>query len=427
MDALIEMMSRYIHNTWMVLLELAPWLLFGCLIAGLLHVLIPPGAIKRQLGRPGLGAILKAALAGVPMPLCSCGVIPAAIGLRKDGASRGASVSFLVATPQTAIDSTFVSYSFLGWPFALFKLVSSFLTGLLAGLLADRFGGPAETGPAPEQSAAADTTEAHPYPTPGSKITGVWTYGIEELLYMIWGWVVVGVLVSAALTTFVPTNFFSDTPYASGFTGLLIALVISLPMYACSTASVPIAAGLVHAGLPAGAALVYLVAGPATNVATVGAIYRVFGARVIGIYLSVIIISSLLFGYLFGFLLDVTVLRIHDPVGHEHVSWWAAASAVAICALFARFIWRDFGRRWWAGTPAGDEAGLERLTLAVEGMSCKGCVNKVQQALQQRPNIRQADASLEAGRVQIAGTDLDEHAVREIIMAAGYDPGRRLD
>ncbi len=350
MMQLYEIGTLFLWNVWGVLLELAPWLIFGCLVAGVLHVLIPPGLVRRQLGRPGFGGIFKAALAGVPMPLCSCGVIPAGIGLRKEGASRGASVSFLVATPQTAVDSTFVSYSFLGAPFAIFKLLSSFVTGILAGLLAQRFGGPEEEAPAPE----AESVPAEPAATVapvqrswGQRLIDVWQYGIHVLLYMIWGWVVVGVLVSAALTTFVPENFFGDTGFGSGFTGLLVALGISLPMYACSTASVPIAAGLVHAGLPPGAALVYLVAGPATNVATIGAIYRVFGGRVITIYLGVIIGSSLLFGTLFDALVDMDAMRIHDHESHEHATVWAIAAAVLTVVLLIRFAWRDYGAPRW--------------------------------------------------------------------------------
>lgn len=337
-------LTAYLSNLWSVLLELSLWLLLGCLVAGILHVFIPPGAIKRQLGRPGFGGIFKAALAGVPMPLCSCGVIPAGIGLYKDGASRGASVSFLVATPQTAVDSTFVSYSFLGLPFAIFKLLSSFLTGLLAGLLADRFGGKPEESAAPAPVSASTNTK--PYPSLSARLFGIWHFGVDVLLRMIWGWVVLGVVVSAALTTFIPQDYFGDLPLTSGFTGLVMALLISLPMYACSTASVPIAAGLVHAGLPAGAALVYLVAGPATNVATIGAIYRVFGGRVIAIYLTVIIVSSLLFGHLFGFLIDMTAMRIHDHTAHDHANPLAIAAAILVLLLFARFAWRAARARW---------------------------------------------------------------------------------
>ncbi len=412
-------LATYIEQLWAVSLELAPWLLLGCLVAGLLHVLIPEGAIRRQLGRPGFGGIFKAALAGVPMPLCSCGVIPAALGLRKEGASRGASVSFLVATPQTAVDSTFVSYSFMGAPFALFKLLSSFLTGLFAGTLAQRFGGPAETISAPVAQEQEPSSNGARYPSLGAKVRGVWMYGIEDLLYMIWGWVVLGVVVSAALTTFVPANFFADLPLASGFTGLLLALVISLPMYACSTASVPIAAGLVHAGLPAGAALVYLVAGPATNVATVGAIFRVFGGKVIAIYLGVIVASSLLFGYLFDFLVDMDAMRIHDHAHHDHAHGWAAVAAVCMALLFLRFAYRDI-RMKWARWQMRNHAATNRMSLRVQGMTCNGCARKVQAALQAIPEVVRAEVQFDAKQAWVTGDKLDKAALLEAVRAAGY-------
>lgn len=341
LENVTQLLTEYVWNIWAVLLELAPWLLLGCLVAGILHVWIPPGTIRRQLGKTGFGGIFKAALAGVPMPLCSCGVIPAGIGLYKEGASRGASVSFLVATPQTAVDTTFVSYSFLGWPFALFKLVSSFVTGLLAGVITQFWGGPETSPPPAPEPETPDSPESQPDPSWSAKLAGIWDFGINSLLGMIWGWVILGVVVSAALTTFIPPDFFGDSVYTSGFPGLVVALLISLPMYACSTASVPIAAGLVHAGLPPGAALVYLVAGPATNVATIGAIFRVFGGRVIAIYLAVIIVGALLFGYFFDFLVDMTAMRIHDHAHHEHGgSLLASLSAVFLLILLARFAWQ---------------------------------------------------------------------------------------
>jgi uncharacterized protein len=347
------MIATYIENLWLILMELAPWLLLGTLVAGMLHIWIPPALIKRHLGQRGIGGVLKAALAGVPMPLCSCGVIPAGIGLHQQGASRGASVSFLVATPQTAVDSTLVSYSFFGWPFALFKLVSSFLTGILAGWMADRVDHqpPADPTPAPAPNTNpaadhdADAAWRAQYSTWPARLRGIWTFGIDRLLRMVYGWVVLGVIVSAGLTTFIPQDYFSSLPYASGFPGLLIALLISLPMYACSTASIPIAAGLVHAGLPPGAALVYLVAGPATNVATIGAIYRVFGGRIIAVYLGVIITSSLLFGALFNAVVSHDALRLHSHAGHDHSSPVAALSAVALLILFAGFALRDLRQR----------------------------------------------------------------------------------
>ena len=127
-------MMNFIHQAWQIVLELAPWLLLGLLLAGILHVLLPVGFVKRHLGSPGFASVLKAVAVGVPLPLCSCGVIPAALGLKKEGASNGAAVGFLISTPQTGVDSILVSATFLGWPFAIFKVISALLSGLMGGL-----------------------------------------------------------------------------------------------------------------------------------------------------------------------------------------------------------------------------------------------------------------------------------------------------
>ncbi len=128
-------MTVFLLNLWQVFLDLSPSLLLGLLLAGMLHVYLPKGLIHRGMSRPNLTSALRASLVGVPMPLCSCGVVPAALALKNEGASKGATTSFLISTPQTGVDSLLVSASFLGWPFALFKLAAAFLTGLIGGSL----------------------------------------------------------------------------------------------------------------------------------------------------------------------------------------------------------------------------------------------------------------------------------------------------
>lgn len=256
-----------------VFMELAPWLLLAAVVAGLLHVLIPPNWFRRHLtGRSG---VFKAVLAGVPMPLCSCGVIPVGLGLKKEGASDGAVVGFLISTPQTGVDSILVAASLLGMPFALFKVAASMITGLIRGWLAN----------------ATEESEQKPARLPdvsAAKEIGRLRAFIEHsltLIRSIWAWIVVGVLVSALITSLVPEDSLANLAGFGGLPAMLITLLISLPLYVCATASVPIAAALVISGLPPGAALVFLMAGPATNVATIGAVYRTLGKRSLGIYL----------------------------------------------------------------------------------------------------------------------------------------------
>ncbi len=341
-----EAARQFFHEAWAVAGALAPWLFLGLGIAGLLHVLLPPDFIRRHLGRPGWGGVVKAAAFGVPLPLCSCGVVPAAMGLKRDGASDGASVAFLISTPQTGVDSVTVSAAFLGWPFAMFKVVAALVTGVFGGLLTDAVHkGLPGAQPAPADSRAASGGGVK------DRLREFWHFTAGELLGGIWRWLLAGVLVSALVGVLFPKDALANAAWAHGFTGMLVMLLIALPMYVCATASVPIAAALVHAGLPPGAALVFLMAGPASNAATIGAVWRTFGPRVTAVYLGVIAVASLGLGQAFNFL----VVKIpaapaaagpcceNGGMAAGHV--WAALLAAAFLAYAVRDVRRALGPR----------------------------------------------------------------------------------
>ncbi len=318
-------MRAYLEANWEILLELAPWLLLGTVIAAVLHVVLPRDLIRKQLR--GYGGVGKAVLFGVPMPLCSCGVIPAGLGLKKDGASDGASVGFLISTPQTGVDSILVSASFLGWPFALFKVASAAVTGLVGGWWAEAIGGEEEA----EPEAVLDDR-------PGTRrgaAAEMLEHGLD-ILRSIWRWLVGGVLISAAIDVFVPDSALAGLGSIGALGAGLAALAVSLPLYVCATASVPIAASLVGAGMPAGAALVFLMAGPATNVATIGAIAKTLGRRMLVVYLATIVVGSLALSLVFDWVIGDEAARA--ALSHEHAAaWWAVASAVLLLALLAWF------------------------------------------------------------------------------------------
>lgn len=394
-------MLTAILNIW---LELSPWLLLGAFAAGLLHVLVPAAWMQKHLsGRMG---VLKAVLIGIPLPLCSCGVIPVGLGLRKSGASHGAAVGFLISTPQTGVDSILVSASFLGWPFAFLKVVVALFTGLLGGWIADL--------PAHAQAASASSE-----PLPQIQPTNRWKELLQHssmLIQSIWGWLVIGVLVSAAISWLVPEQSLAGIPALNGFSALLITLLISLPLYICATASVPIAAALVAGGLPPGAALVFLMAGPATNVATLGAVYRALGGRSLLVYLLTIVSGSLLAGLAFNQLLVINVSHLH---AHEHLTgWWRIASAIVLAALIARFAADDavhWFRKWSPATAAVGPA----LTVRVAGMTCNGCAAKLEKALQATSTVQSARVSFQEGKAVVQGAaSLDE--VRATVASAGF-------
>lgn len=419
-------MTGFVQATWSVLAELAPWLLFGALLAALLHVLLPRNLIRRQLS--GYGGAVKAVVLGVPLPLCSCGVIPAGIGLKRTGASNGSAMGFLISTPQTGVDSILVSATFLGWPFALFKVAAAAVTGIAGGWWVEAMkddGAPVEDEDPPEDAGSESSSRRRIGGAILPKISEMVDHG-GELLQSIWRWVAVGILVSAAIEVLLPQQAWLDLAALGTFGAAAAALVISLPLYVCATASVPIAAALVANGLPLGAALVFLMAGPATNVATVGAVYRGFGRKVTAVYLTIVIVGSLGFAVLFETLIGGTAPRAGHA--HEHgVAWWATASAILLVLMFGWFGLREFRRwrrnaradRWSTGQVAAGEPGDRAVEIAVTGMTCGNCADAVESALLAAPGVQAARVDLTGGTATVWG-GAAASTLREAVQDAGF-------
>ncbi len=416
-------MLGLLQATWSVLAELAPWLLFGALLAALLHVLLPRNLIRRQLS--GYGGAIKAVVLGVPLPLCSCGVIPAGIGLKRTGASNGSAMGFLISTPQTGVDSILVSATFLGWPFALFKVAAAAVTGVAGGWWVEALkddGAPVEAAAPAEQVGVESSSGNRIGATFLAKVSEMVGHG-AELLQSIWRWVAVGILVSAAIEVLLPQQAWLDLAALGTFGAAAAALVISLPLYVCATASVPIAAALVANGLPLGAALVFLMAGPATNVATVGAVYRAFGRKVVAVYLTTVIVGSLGFAVLFETLVGGGALRLGPA--HEHgASWWAATSAILLVLMFGWFGLQEF-RRWRRQAAmakrANEASGSAGATveIAVGGMTCGNCAQAVETALLAEPGVRMAHVDLDRARATVRGA-APLSALKAAVQGAGF-------
>lgn len=328
---------------WRTTLELSPWLLVGTALAGGTYAFLPRSFTRRLLG--GRGAVWKSVLVGAPLPLCSCAVIPVALGLKRQGASDGAAVAFLIATPQTGADSVLVTAGMLGWPLALFKVATAIVTGLAGGWLTDAV--------TPRRM----TLPIIDAPTPAGQPSGLAARlgeGLrhaDALVRSIWVWLVVGVVVSAAITTWVPADWLGGLGAYGGAAAMAAALAVSLPLYVCATASVPIAASLVAAGLPVGGAIVFLMAGPATNAATLGAVYRGFGWRALAAYLGTIVVGSIAAGLLYEAFFPGLEVGAAATQPHEHgAAWWELASALVLAAWVAWCAARDLGARLRGGS-----------------------------------------------------------------------------
>ncbi len=362
--------AEFGRSVWWTLREMSPFLLFGFLVAGLLSVFVKPENVERHLGGRGFLQVFKAAIFGVPLPLCSCGVIPVAASLRRHGASAGATTSFLISTPQTGVDSVMVTFSLLGPVFAVFRPMVAFLSGILGGVLVNVFG--YEKGAAPDEHPACTAECCGGAGNHGSGLMRAVRYGFVTLPRDIHKALIVGILIAGVISAAVPDDFFAGI-LGGGILSMLVMMAVGIPVYVCATASVPIAAALVMKGISPGAALVFLMTGPATNAATISTVWKIMGKRIAGIYLAAVAASALAA----GLILDA-VFRGSGSHSMAHPHWMLPGSVNTIGAFaLLAVLGYAFIRPPKVGTVA--EAGeAERMVrISIEGMTCNQGANAV--------------------------------------------------
>ncbi|MGD0896837.1 MAG: SO_0444 family Cu/Zn efflux transporter [Thermoguttaceae bacterium] len=331
-----ELLLNILSQSWLVLGEMAPYLLFGFAMAGGLSVLISPEWTERHLGGRGLRPVLEAALWGIPLPLCSCSVIPVAASMRRHGASRAATTAFLLSTPQTGVDSIAASYAMLGPVFAAFRPVAALVSGILGGILVLLFGEDRRTDPGGEPEPAACTEACCTGDRTGGLLWRAVRYGFVTLPRDLAAPLAVGVLLAGAVAAVV-NLYHVQTSFGGGLASILILMAVGIPLYVCATASVPIAAGLICLGASPGAALAFLIAGAATNFSTLPTIWKVLGRRTTILYLLTVALSAVLC----GLLLDLVMRLVGSwmpqlgAAGHTmgEGGWWSSVWAVALLAV----------------------------------------------------------------------------------------------
>lgn len=324
----------FVENFVTLFTESAPFLLLGMLIAGMIHQLIPAKWIEKVLGEKG--SVFSAAIIGAPLPLCSCSVIPVAMGIRRSGASKASTASFLVATPETGVDSIGITYALMGPIMAIARPVAAIFSAITAGLLIQWFGRPEQISlPATEQKNTGSCCghKAVVEPSWFERSQSVFIFGFGQLLRDFMLWLLIGLLFAAAVITFVPEGTLAQ--YGQGVLAMLVIVLISIPMYVCATASTPIAVGLLLSGITPGAALVFMLTGPATNIATLMVIKKELGSRELVLYLVSIIVSALGAGFALDYLFDIFnwQLRLVHGEHSEMVGAIYQISAVVLAGL----------------------------------------------------------------------------------------------
>ncbi|MEA2063790.1 MAG: SO_0444 family Cu/Zn efflux transporter [Gemmatimonadota bacterium] len=330
--------AEFITGSWYVLGLMAPYLLFGFLLAGVLSVCISPEWVERHLGGSGLAPVLKASVFGVPLPLCSCGVIPVSASIRRHGASRAATTAFLLSTPQTGVDSIAVTYALLGPVFAVFRPLAALVTGLVGGVLVKMFGSSDGTNGAQEPKPACCTEACCSSEGKGGTFARALRYGFVTLPHDIGLALLVGVFIAGAMSVLIPEKALAAY-IGGGMVSILLIMAAGVPVYVCATASVPIAAGFMHLGASPGAALAFLIAGPATNAATIATVWKILGRRTAVLYLVTVAASALGCGILLDLLIPLAESALPQLAGHAHSlsqgGWLYHAAAVVLLAVLA--------------------------------------------------------------------------------------------
>ncbi|HOZ47952.1 MAG TPA: SO_0444 family Cu/Zn efflux transporter [Candidatus Hydrogenedentes bacterium] len=410
---MVGFLSDVLEGSWAVLTEMAPYLLFGFLVAGALSVLLSPEKIERYLGGQGLGPVIKASLFGVPLPLCSCGVIPVGASLRRHGASRGATTAFLLSTPQTGVDSILVTYSLLGPVYAVFRPIAAFVTGLIGGaavnLLDEREG---------ERQASPACTEACCTGGHGGRLVTALRYGFTTLPRDIGKALLFGLLAAGIISALVPNDYFASV-LGSGLVAMVAMMLLGIPIYVCATASVPIAAALIAKGVSPGAALVFLMTGPATNAATIAVVWRTLGRRTAAIYLATVAVCALAAGLLLDAVYGAYAATVPTsaPAMLPH-----AVNVAAAVALLTMLAWALLGpdASHKEGHEMADPKGEDK-TILVKGMTCSHCAQAVRQALTACHGVSSADIRLSEGKAVVHGIDLRLSDLLDAVRSAGYE------
>jgi len=425
--------SKYLMPFLYLLEEMAPFLILGFFIAGLLHTFVPKTFYRRWLGKDDLRSVLMAILLGIPLPLCSCGVIPTAVSMRKEGVSRSAITAFLIATPQTGVDSIAATWSILGLPFAILRPIAALLTALgggiasLIGLRND-----------PDTMAAQNTAgEEAPKERKSfwKRISEALQYGFGTMLGDIGGRLVIGLIVAGIITIVVPDEFFAA--YAGNrIINMLVLLAIAVPMYICATGSIPIAAALILKGVSPGAALVFLMAGPAVNFATVLVLGKQIGRKTTAIYVSSVVIGALLIGLIVDYCLPAEwftgrISKAYDSCcGGGHTDALHIISAIVLAALLVKCLLIDRLRRRRSCDCQTESCSCENGNIAnkkentmifkVKGMKCSHCAENVRKAIAAVPGVDDVSVDHVSGTATVSG-DAPKDKIIAAINDSGYE------
>ena len=410
-------MMDYVNAFVSMLNGMSPYLLLGFLIAGVLHAFVPSAIYSRYLAGTGLRSVATAAAFGIPLPLCSCGVLPTAVALRRSGASRAASTSFLIATPQTGVDSIAATYSMMGLPFAILRPVAALVISLIGGLAVGHW----------ERKGTLDdvlTEASYEFSELSkgfwNKVVETFRYGFFDMMQSIGRWLLLGLIVATLITVLLPDDFFST--YARWpFLNMFIIVLVAVPMYVCATGSIPIAAALMLKGMSPGCALVLLMAGPAANVASMFVVNKAFGRKATIVYLLSIIGGAMGFGVLVDCwpgLRETFVAALPCHVMHHGMhgaSWFSTVCSIFLLGMIVVALCT----KYWKSHQINHNKTTAMKEFKVKGMMCPHCKANVEKGLAALPGVEKVTVDLAKGTALVEGSVPDQLVI-DCIEDLGY-------
>lgn len=417
---MINVLVGIITAAWNLLLEMSPYLLLGFLAAGILNIFIPKEKIYKHLSGDNVKSIVKASIFGMPLPICSCGVIPIAAYLRQKGAGKGSTVSFLSSTPTSGIDSILATYSLLGPLFAIIRPVAALFAGIFGGILTNISGSTRRKDSSPPLYGSSCNICSTPTPHSHSlldKIKSVFNYAFLDLVGDVGKWIIIGILIGSVIGFLIPGNIiekYLGTPVLA----YPLMLLISIPMYICATGSIPIAASLILKGMTPGAGLVFLIAGPATNAATLSFAGAKLGKRTLFMYLLSIMTTALLFGLILDYIWASSGKSFSLLTSSMKMLplWIKTASSILLSGLMINAFIHKFSLFSKKGTLSETN---DVSIYKIPNMTCNHCVATIKKTLKNIPGIKFLEISLSDKLIKIGG-EFDENVLTSAIKKAGF-------
>ncbi len=408
-------MFDFLAEVWFVFVEMSPYLLLGISFVAILDFFVKKDFISRQVNKNNIASIVKTAIFGVPLPLCSCGVIPTSVYLKKSGASKPSVVSFLISTPQTGIDSIIATYGLLGPIFAIFRPIAAFAMGIFGGIVTMWY----SKNHLDERDNSKDefNFESIEINNPVNNTISIrlkksLRYAFIEFIDDISNQFLFGLLIAGAISYFVPDDF-SSLFKGNELLAMLSVIVFAIPMYVCATGSIPIALSLMMKGLSPGVAYVFLVAGPVTNAASLNILRKVLGNKLLILYVLTVASTSIIFGYLLNWIFEVTSVNPHTQMSHLHLHSNNFTTLDYIFAtIFLILIVSSVCRKYFIKHKENTMETTAK-TYKIEGMTCNHCVMNVERAIKGVPGVSEVKVFLNDGIAIVKG----EHKPEEIKFA----------